>query len=247
MSDNKLTIAKMVHDKGFIEKAQETLGDGAQQFLSSVLTITNSNKALQDLDPIKLYNTCLMAAALRLPFNHNLGQAYVIAYKGEPQLQIGWKGFVQLAQRSGQFKTIGVNAVYDNEIKGIDPMTGEIIFDFKLEKTGKVVGYMAYFRLLNGFEKSLYMTIADLEKHGKRYSQTFKANKGVWVDNFEAMASKTVIKLLLNKFAPLSINSDLAKAIEIDQADAEGDYSDNKPRVKLSAATVGNDQDDKEV
>jgi recombination protein RecT len=247
MSDNKLTIAKMVHDKGFIEKAQETLGDGAQQFLSSVLTITNSNKALQDLDPIKLYNTCLMAAALKLPFNHNLGQAYVIAYKGEPQLQIGWKGFVQLAQRSGQFKTIGVTPVYENEIKGIDPMTSEIQFDFQMDKKGKVVGFMAYFRLLNGFEKNLYMTIKELEKHAGRYSQTFKAGKGVWIDNFEAMASKTVIKLLLSKFAPLSINSDLAKAIEIDQADADGDYSDNKPRVKLTEASVGNDNTDTEV
>jgi recombination protein RecT len=231
----------MVHDEGFIKQAQDVLGEGTQQFLSSVLTITNSNTALAKLDPIKLYNTCLMAAALKLPFNHNLGQAYVIAYKGEPQLQIGWKGFVQLAQRSGQFKTIGATAVYENEIAGIDPLTGEIQFDFQMEKQGAVVGFMAYFRLLNGFEKNLYMTIKELEKHGKRYSQTFKANKGVWVDNFEAMAMKTVIKLLLSKFAPLSINSDLAKAIEIDQADAEGDYSDNKPRVRLSDATVGND------
>jgi recombination protein RecT len=99
---------------------------------------------------------------------------------------------------------------------------------------------MAYFRLLNGFEKNLYMTVAELEKHAGRYSQTFKAKKGVWVDNFEAMAMKTVIKLLLSKFAPLSINSDLAKAIEIDQSDVDGDYSDNKPRVKLTDATVGN-------
>ena len=241
---SELTITRMVHDEGFIKQAQDVLGEGTQQFLSSVLTITNSNTALASLDPIKLYNTCLMAAALKLPFNHNLGQAYVIAYKGEPQLQIGWKGFVQLAQRSGQFKTIGATAVYENEIAGIDPLTGEIQFDFQMKKVGAVVGFMAYFRLLNGFEKNLYMDVAALEKHGKRYSQTFKANKGVWVDNFEAMAMKTVIKLLLSKFAPLSINSDLAKAIEIDQADIDGDYADNKPRVKLSSATVGNDTDE---
>ena len=241
---SELTITRMVHDEGFIKQAQDVLGEGTQQFLSSVLTITNSNTALASLDPIKLYNTCLMAAALKLPFNHNLGQAYVIAYKGEPQLQIGWKGFVQLAQRSGQFKTIGATAVYENEIAGIDPLTGEIKFDFQMKKVGAVVGFMAYFRLLNGFEKNLYMDVAALEKHGKRYSQTFKANKGVWVDNFEAMAMKTVIKLLLSKFAPLSINSDLAKAIEIDQADIDGAYADNKPRVKLSSATVGNDTDE---
>src|SRR5690606_15158305 len=178
MSETALTISRMVHDEGFIKQAQDVLGEGTQQFLSSVLTITNSNTALKALDPVKLYNTCLMAAALKLPFNHNLGQAYVIAYKGEPQLQIGWKGFVQLAQRSGQFKTIGAREVYQNEIGGIDPMTGEIIVDFKLDKQGSVVGFMAYLELLNGFKKNLYMTVAELEKHGNRYSQTFKANQG---------------------------------------------------------------------
>lgn len=232
----KLTIQKLVHDKGFIEKAQETLGEGAHQFLSSVLTLANSNSELQKLDPIKLYNCCLMASAIKLPFNQNLGQAYIIAYKGEPQLQIGWKGFVQLAQRSGQFRTIGANAVYENEIDGIDPMTGEIIFNFKLNKTGEVVGYMAYFELLNGFKKNLYMSVNELTKHGKKYSQTFKRDIGVWVDNFDAMAQKTVLKLLLNKFAPLSI--DMQKAIEIDQSTVEGDYADNKPRVQLVSSEV---------
>lgn len=244
--DNKtLTISKLVTDDGFIKQAEKTLGEGTQQFLSSVISLTNADPKIRDLDPIKLYNTCLMAAALKLPFNSNLGQAYIIPYKGEPQLQIGWKGFIQLAQRSGQFKTIGVNPVHENEISGIDPMTGEILFDFKLEKTGKIVGYMAYFRLLNGFEKSYYMTVKELQKHAGMYSQTFKKNFGVWVDNFDAMAQKTVIKLLLNKFAPLSINSDLARAIELDQQDAEGNYADNKPRVTVIEPTMG-DSEDKE-
>lgn len=246
-NNSSLTITKLVKDEGFQKEAEKTLGAGAPQFLSSVLTLANSDEKIRDLDPIKLYNTCLMAAALKLPFNSNLGHAYIIPYKGEPQLQIGWKGFVQLAQRSGQFKTIGVNAVHDNEIAGIDGMTGEIMFDFKLpgEKSGKIVGYMAYFRLLNGFEKSYYMTMDELQKHGKKYSQTFKKNFGVWADNFDAMAQKTVIKLLLNKFAPLSINSDLAKAIEVDQADDEGNYADNKPKVELTSSSLGGSEQDK--
>jgi recombination protein RecT len=242
-----LTITKLVKDEGFQKEAEKTLGAGAPQFLSSVLTLANSDPKIRDLDPIKLYNTCLMAAALKLPFNSNLGQAYIIPYKGEPQLQIGWKGFVQLAQRSGQFKTIGVNPVHENEIAGIDSMTGEIMFDFKLpgEKSGKIVGYMAYFRLLNGFEKSLYMTMEELEKHALKYSQTYKRKFGVWVDNFEAMAQKTVIKLLLNRFAPLSINSELARAIEIDQSDDDGNYADNKPKVSLTESSLGVSETDK--
>lgn len=237
------SVKQLVHDAAFIKQAQDVLGSGTQQFMSSVLSLNNSNQELQKCDPVKLYNCCLMAAAIKLPFNQNLGQAYIIAYKGEPQLQIGWKGFVQLAQRSGQFKTLGANPVYENEIGGIDPMTAEIIFDFKLEKSGKVVGYMAYFELLNGFKKNLYMPVADLQRHGKKYSQTFKKGYGVWVDNFEAMAMKTVIKLLLNKFAPLSI--DMAKAIEIDQADDQGDYADNKPRVQIVEAELGESEEDR--
>lgn len=242
---NSLSIQKMVHDKGFLQKAEDVLGEGAQQFLSSVLSLVNSDAKLASCDPVKLYNCCLMAAAIKLPFNQNLGQAYIIAYKGEPQLQIGWKGFVQLAQRSGQFKTLGTNPVYENEIGGIDSMTGEVIFDFKLEKQGKIVGYMAYFELLNGFKKNLYMPIAELERHGKRYSQTFKGGFGVWVDNFDAMAQKTVIKLLLNKYAPLSI--DMAEAIKIDQASADGDYTDNKERVTIVESTLGESEEDRKV
>lgn len=242
---SELTISRMVHDEGFIRQAQDMLGEGTQQFLSSVLTLTNSNKGLSALDPIKLYNCCLMAAAIKLPFNQNLGQAYIIAYKGEPQLQIGWKGFIQLAQRSGQFKTIGVNTVYENEIAGIDGMTGEIIFDFKLKKEGEIAGYMAYFELLNGFKKNLYMTKEELHSHGKKYSQTFKNGIGVWMDNFDAMAHKTVIKMLLNKFAPLSI--DLAKAIEIDQSSADLDYSDNRPKVQVVDAVLGDSEEDRNL
>jgi len=234
------SIAQLVHNEEFVKKAQDVLGSGTQQFMSSVLSLNNANPELQKVDPIRLYNCCLMAAALKLPFNQNLGHAYIIAYKGEPQLQIGWKGFVQLAQRSGMFKTIGVTAVRENEIAGIDPMTGEIIFDFKLKKEGEVVGYMAYFRLLNGFEKNLYMTIEELKQHAKRYSQTFQRGTGVWVDNFEAMAQKTVIKLLLSRYAPLSV--DMQRAIEIDQANDQGDYVDNRPRVELADATLGSDE-----
>lgn len=239
-----LTIAKLVNDDAFRKRAEKVLGEGTPQFMSSVLTLANSDSSLQGLDPVKLYNCCLMAAAIKLPFNKNLGQAFIIAYKGEPQLQIGWKGFVQLAQRSGQFKTIGTRAVYENEIAGIDGMTGEIIFDFKLEKYGKIVGYMAYFELLNGFKKNLYMTVEELRTHAGKYSETFKRKFGVWIDNFDAMAEKTVIKLLLNKYAPLSI--DMAKAIELDQQDSEGEYADNKPRVQVIDAELGTSEADRQ-
>lgn len=241
----KVTIQSLIHNEEFVKKANDVLGKGTQQFMSSVLSLYNSDKNLQACDPIKLYNCCLMAAAIKLPFNQNLGQAYIIAYKGEPQLQIGWKGFVQLAQRSGLFKTINCSDVKAGEIVKNDRLTGKIDFEW-IEDTEKrikkeTIGYVAYFELLNGFTKILYMTKAELEAHAKKYSQTYKCGYGVWKDNFDAMAQKTVIKLILNKYAPLSV--DMQKAIELDQADSEGEYVDNKPNFEIQDAELGEKED----
>ncbi len=241
----RVTIQSLVHNEEFVKKANDVLGKGTQQFMSSVLSLYNSDRNLQACDPIKLYNCCLMAAAIKLPFNQNLGQAYIIAYKGEPQLQIGWKGFVQLAQRSGQFKTINCSDVKKGEIVKNDRLTGKINFEW-IEDTAErikqeTIGYVAYFELLNGFTKTLYMTKAELEAHAKKYSQTYKRGYGVWKDNFDAMAQKTVIKLILNKYAPLSV--DMQKAIELDQADSEGEYVDNKPSFEIQDVELGEKED----
>lgn len=239
MSEKQLTISRLVNDDGFRKLAEKTLGERTSQFMSSVLSLVNANQTLQRADPIKVYNACLMSASLNLPVNNNLGYSYIIPYKDDVQLQIGWKGFVQLAQRSGQFKTIVANPVYENELTGINPMTGEVEFEFKIEKEGAIVGYMAYFKLLNGFEKSLYMSVKELNTHAKKYSQTFKKGYGVWNDNFDAMAIKTVVKLLLNKYAPLSI--DMQKAIKIDQK-VDDDYKDNKPSFDVEGAELGDNE-----
>lgn len=242
-----LSIPALVHSPSFLKRTQDTLGEGAQQFLSSVLSLYNADKELQKCRAEELYNCCLMAAALKLPFNKDLGQAWIVPYKGKPQLQIGWKGFVQLAQRSGLFKTINCTDVRSGEIKKIDRLTGEIEFEWidndekRLE--ADVVGYVAYFKLLNGFEKNLYMTKAELNAHAGKYSQTYKAGFGVWKDNFDAMAQKTVIKLLLNRFAPLSV--DMAKAIEVDQSDTDGKYIDRRPVIKVEGAELGESEDDR--
>lgn len=241
-----LSIPALVHSPKFLKHTQDTLGEGAQQFLSSVLSLYNADKELQKCRAEELYNCCLMAAALKLPFNKDLGQAWIIAYAGKPQLQIGWKGFVQLAQRSGQFKTINCSDVKEGEIVKNDRLTGKIDFEW-IEDTAErikkeTIGYVAYFELLNGFTKTLYMTNAELEAHAKKYSQTYKRGRGVWVDNFEAMAQKTVIKLILSKYAPLSV--DIQKALELDQATSEGEYVDNKPGLEIEEAELGEKEED---
>lgn len=241
-----LSIPALVHSPKFLKHTQDTLGEGAQQFLSSVLSLYNADKELQKCRAEELYNCCLMAAALKLPFNKDLGQAWIIAYAGKPQLQIGWKGFVQLAQRSGQFKTINCSDVKEGEIVKNDRLTGKIDFEW-IEDTAErikkeTIGYVAYFELLNGFTKTLYMTNAELEAHAKKYSQTYKRGRGIWVDNFEAMAQKTVIKLILSKYAPLSV--DIQKALELDQATSEGEYVDNKPGFEIEEAELGEKEED---
>ncbi len=240
-------INELIHNEGFIKKAQDTLGSGTQQFMSSILSLVNSDRLLSNCNSLELYNCCLMAAALKLPFNKDLGQAWIVPYGGHPQLQIGWKGFVQLAQRSGEFKTINATDVKAGEIKGINRLSGEIEFDWIQDDNERInaetVGYSAYFQLRNGFEKTLYMTKAELEAHAKKYSQTYKRGGGVWKDNFDAMAKKTVIKLILSRYAPLSV--DMQKAIEIDQADADGQYVDNKPIIEVEEAELGESEEDR--
>ncbi len=185
---------------------------------------------MKNASPQSIYNAACVAATLDLPINNNLGFAYIVPYGKDAQFQMGYRGFIQLAQRSGQFKTISATPIYQGQIVAENPLTG-YEFDFTVSKTGSPIGYAAYFKLLNGFEKTLYMTTEELKQHGLRFSQTFKRGQGLWKDDFESMALKTVIKLLLSKFAPLSVEMQQAVITDqgvIDNPDTlEVAYSDN--------------------
>lgn len=218
-------------------KFEEMMGKRATQFITSVLQIVNSNELLKNADAASIYNAAATAATLDLPLNNNLGFAYIVPYKtkvkGEngnqdywvnvAQFQMGYKGFIQLAQRSGQFKTISSAAIYEGQIVSENPLTG-YEFDFKV-KGEKVIGYAAYFKLINGYEATLYMTIEDLHKHGTKFSQTFKKGFGLWKDDFDGMAKKTVLKLLLSKYAPLSV--EMQKAVVTDQSIINDENADS--------------------
>lgn len=223
------------------QSAEKALGSGGRQFLTSVISFANSNAAIMECEPRSVYTACLTAATLDLSVNPNLGQAYILPFKNkgvmQAQFQIGYRGFIQLAERSGQFKRIGVREVRDEQLIGFDHF-GEPLFDFNVGAEGEVIGYMAYFELINGFYKIDFMTVAELEKHGKLYSQTYKRGFGVWKDNFAAMAKKTVIKLLLSKWAPL--NTEMQKAIEEDQK-VEDAYADNKIVFEVEGAAINDE------
>jgi recombination protein RecT len=242
---NQLTTKTLFEREDVKSKFKELLGKRASSFITSVLQIAAQNPLLAKADPVSIYQCAAVAATLDLPLNQNLGFAYIIPYKQKQpdgtykevaQFQIGYKGFIQLAQRSGQFKTISAAPIYEGQLVEENPLTG-FVFDFKQKKSEVIIGYAAHFSLINGFEKTLYMTAAELKKHGTRFSQTFKKGFGLWKDDFESMALKTVLKLLLSKFAPLSV--DMQKAVVTDQSivnDAETEditYVDNDDLLQI--------------
>jgi recombination protein RecT len=223
MNTNQITTKSFFEKDNVKQKFAEILGKKSTAFITSVMQIASQNEMLSKADPISIYNSAILSATLDLPLNNNLGFAYIIPFNNRQpdgstkvvaQFQIGYKGFIQLAQRSGLFKTISSTPIYEGQIKNHNPLTG-IEFDFTV-KSDKVIGYASYFALLNGFEKTLYLTVEELKKHGAKFSKTFNNRNGLWNSDFDSMATKTVIKLLLSKYAPLSI--EMRKAITTDQA-----------------------------
>jgi recombination protein RecT len=206
-------------------KFNDVLGKKAAGFMASIITASKNN--LKGVEPNSILKGAMTAATLDLPIEPNLGFAYLVPYNNkvngqwvkQAQFQIGYKGCIQLAIRSGQYKTINAIEVYEGEIKKINRLTGEIELNEDENEINrkKVVGYMAYFRLINGFEKSLYMSKEEVEAHAKKYSKVYASGKScLWKTDFDAMAIKTVLKRLISKYGIMSI--EMQKAVLSDQA-----------------------------
>lgn len=233
---------------------KSVLKEKSASFMNNMVALVANNRALQPCKPASIMYVGLKATALGLPLDQNLGFAYAIPYKdnkaGETvaQFQMGYKGFIQLALRTGQFSTINATDIREGEISSINRLTGEITFTDVPDRAGrKIVGYAAFFRLTNGFRKTLYMSVEEITEHAKRYSQTFKSEysrkSSKWTTDFDAMATKTVLKLLLSKYAPLSVEmQELREAITADQAsfndNGEIDYIDGVGAEEISAEAV---------
>lgn len=217
---NVATIENWVENENIKKKFQEVLDKGAGAFVTSLLSLVKSSPQLTAADPKTVISAAMTAATLKLPINPNLGFAYIIPYGKEAQFQMGWKGYVQLAMRTGQYKTINAAVVYEGQIKDIDFITGEIVRGKKT--SDKVVGYVAYFELINGFSKTVYMSSEDMLRHAQTHSKSFSSSSSVWKTNFHAMGMKTVIKQLISKYGIMSIDMQgeaLSTAIS-----ADGDY-----------------------
>lgn len=208
--------------------------EAAKQFMASMLDLYEGDNYLQKCDPNRVVAECIKAASLNLPLVKSLGYAYVVPYNNVPTFTIGYKGYIQLALRSGQYRFLNADAIYEGERIAFDRMSGRL--NVSGERTSdKAVGYFAYFQLINGFEKTLYMTVAEIDAYAKRYSKAY--NNGPWQTEFDAMAKKTVLRRIL-KFGPMSTEMQEAERMEIQAAEeavnAEIDANANKEMIYLT-------------
>lgn len=200
------------------------LGEKAGHFMMAIVGVVEGTPQLQSCDPQSIINSAIASATLDLPIEKNLGYAYIVPYKDKAQFQMGYKGYIQLALRSGQYKYINSVEIKEGELESYNLLTGEFNFKFieninqRLE--AKTIGYASYIEFTNGFRNTLYMTKEQVDNHAKEYSQSYAYDlrKGYknsnWSTNFDSMALKTVLKLNLSKFGVLSVS--VQKALQID-------------------------------
>lgn len=228
---NSLTTKDLFKKNDIQERFEKLLGKKAPGFISSVLQTVSNNKLLANADPKTVLTAAATAATLDLPINQNLGFAWIVPYKGQAQFQIGWKGFVQLALRSGQYKGINVTEVYENQYKGFNRLTEVLDADFNIDGEGEIVGYASYFKLNNGMEKTCFWSIESVQKHAQKYSKAYNKSFSPWQDKDQkhAMGKKTVLKNMLSKWGIMSIEMQTAQLMDQSVQETEGvaNYPDN--------------------
>lgn len=231
-----------------------TLGDPkkATRFIASITSAVATNPALQECEPSSIVAGALVGEALELSPSPVLGEYYLVPFKNskegvtKAQMQIGYKGYLHLAIRSGQYKDIDVFEIHEGEFKGRDKETGKFKFEFienEAERLSKpVIGYMGYFELLNGFRKTLYISKEEMEKHANTYSKAFNLEdykklqagqipekdlwkySSFWYKNFDTMAFKTVLRQLISKWGIMSIQLQEAFTKDMAVMKDNGDY-----------------------
>lgn len=234
-------LKNMASSPAVQKRFADVLGDKAPAFIAGVVGAANTNRDLASADPNSVFASAMVAATLNLSCVPSLGQAALVPYKNNgvmyAQFQVMTRGLIQLAQRTGQYRNINAGDVYEDEFLGSDLLTGEV--QFKRVPGGfrdqgdeeKIIGYFAYIETVTGFKKTEYWTKEEVIHHRNKFA---KSKNGPWSTNFNAMARKTVLKSLLNHYGPMSVDSQLATAIEDDQkvynSNGEGEYLDNPTR-----------------
>lgn len=235
MTNNQLMTqhSNFLKSEAVQHRLQEVVGKRSNQFATTLLSILRDNDMLAKADTNSVMTAALKAIALDLPIEPSLGLAYVVPFNNtkkrivEAQFQLGYKGLVQLAQRSGKYKSINAGVVYKSQFISYNPLFEELEIDFS-KPQDEVAGYFAAFKLINGFEKVLYWTKAQAEAHGKRFSKSY--NFGPWKSDFDAMAQKTVLKQIISKYGPLSIEMEEALVADNETENVNGVPIDVTPK-----------------
>lgn len=221
-----MSLGELMHSPAVIGKLNEVWNSPqmANSFMSSVISVASGNPQLRKAQPMSIIGAAMVAATMQLQVVPTLGQAYLIPYGTQCQLQVGYLGILQLCQRSGQFRKILAAPVHEGEYISGDEFDEDYVFDKKQKKSEKVIGYMAKFELLNGFSKVAYWTVEQVKAHASKFSQAYRAGySSPWKSDFDAMAMKTVLKSIL-KYAPKSI--EMQAAVTYDQAIVNTNVSD---------------------
>jgi recombination protein RecT len=219
---NQISTKDFFNSPAVEKKFQDVLGKNSKAFVNSIISITSDNKLLMNADPQSIMKAAMKAATLNLAIEPSLGFAYVVPYGREAQFQLGYKGLIQLAIRSGQIKNINSGVIYTSQFNGYDPLFEKLDVDFSKPAGDEIAGYFATIELVNGFKKLIYWDYAKVYAHGKRFSKSF--SKGPWKTDFDAMAQKTLLKELISKYAPLS--QEMQDAVKFDN---EGEDSKEAP------------------
>ena len=213
-------------------------GKDGQRFISSIVSAVNANESLKECTPQSIFSAALLGESLKLSPSPQLGQYYLVPFNGKEkgknaQFQLGYKGYIQLAIRSGQYKKLNVLAIKEGELVRFDPLTEEIevnlIEDEEVREEAKTTGYYAMFEYTNGFRKAIYWSKKKMEAHAKKYSKSYCKSSSVWQTNFDAMAYKTMLRQLISKWGIMSL--DMVSALDADMAvineDGTKNYVDN--------------------
>lgn len=241
---NKPKFSVAIQSDTYKNLINQTLGDKdrATRFIASISSAVATNQALQECDAGTILSGALLGESLNLSPSPQLGQYYLVPFNDSKrgckvaQFQLGYKGYIQLAIRSGQYKKLNVLAIKKGELIKYDPLNEEIevnlIEDEEERENAETIGYYAMFEYTNGFRKSLYWSKSKMEKHALKYSTGYKAKKGYtyWEKDFDGMAYKTMLRQLISKWGIMSI--DMQQAVEKDMAtintDGTYEYVDNE-------------------
>lgn len=204
------TVKSLLAGPGIQKRFQEVLDKRAPQYMSSIVNLVNGDTNLQKCEPLSVISSAMVAATLDLPIDKNLGYAYVVPYGSKANFILGWKGYIQLALRTAQYKAINVIEIHEGELIEFNPLTEELTIDFTKKESDAVIGYAGYFKLINGFEKTVYWSKEQIEAHRKKFSKSAFG----WNKDFDAMAKKTVIRNMLGKWGILSIEMQTAQAAD---------------------------------